>query len=689
MDELTNAVVQGNIPRVEELVKNGANINKIDEKERTPLIYAAIDGNREMFDKLIELGADVNLGNPLIHILLMEDGEEEEKMEWFIEKGANVNQQNENGETPLIHATMLSNQRAIDFLIENDADVNIRDTANESTALEWALSNSDTPIDVVKTLCEVGADLNAKNPDGRTPLFLTVDNTINLEALKTLVEWGAKVNIPNDDGETVLHYASKYEGDELQTAIEAIGFLLEKGADINAQDSNGDTPLIASVNDDVTILTFLLKKGASPNLQDKNGDTALMMAAFEGYQAAVRTLLEYGPNVNIRDNRGRSAIDKAFTPKIRRMLEEASTLSSTDKWKGYTKTDAEFFNTILADEKNLNDISMCPFCLQYTERVDACKYMTHICKAALRHERLYNLYKNSKGEVVWCTVCGRHCIGHGHFPLTDTRETQRPPVMIAQPGANVYKNESCPLEGGGGPNEKIRRIDGMLRYLCEVQDEVDKRLDKDVRTEVIEEAWKAASSRAPKTERTASASKKFNIPCELPSIAAASTETVYPDLPNPNPLPVKTENDTCSVTLDDCEVYEFQHIQPDGTTLKHEKVGKVAIRDIVKNAQGDVCPIDPSCKGKLHPDEIKAVFGDEETELYTNYKRRYNEYNKVGGRTRKSRKSRKTRKNRKFRGGNPEGTPIISKMAEASCSLPVKKKKGGNTRKSSIRVSRR
>ena len=323
-------------------------------------------------------------------------------------------------------------------------------------------------------------------------------------------------------------------------------------------------------------------------------------------------------------------------------------------------------------QSNLDNHTICPFCLQYGVRGNSCKYMYHKCLPELRHERLYQLYKLSTGDAAWCAVCGRHCDEHGHYPLTDTRETTRPSLMPFRPGADVYDPKSCPLEGGGGPDEKIRRIDGLLRYICEVQEDVGKRSAKKVREELIEEAWKSASARAPKTVRDIRAAKKFNIPCGLPSTSGADSEETVDVMPNPNPLPVAKGPGTSSISLDDCdETYEFVHKQPDGTMFTHQLVCKEDIRDVIRNSGGseDKCPIEPECQGKLHPDEVKELFG-EDSEVYKEYRRRFNEKNKVGGKRRKQSR-RKTYRNKKFRGG-ADGTPIMSKMEDPQCLL-VKK----------------
>jgi uncharacterized protein len=73
-----------------------------------------------------------------------------------------------------------------------------------------------------------GADVNAKDNEGRTALMFALINAHN-NTVKELIEHGADVNAADNDGETALMMAAT-TGD-----MESVRTLLNKGADLSAR----------------------------------------------------------------------------------------------------------------------------------------------------------------------------------------------------------------------------------------------------------------------------------------------------------------------------------------------------------------------------------------------------------------------------------------------------------------------
>ncbi len=739
-EQLRKAITLATAKSLKEIVKS-KNITDIDQYRYilnevpnvTLLMLAAQRANTQAVKALLEMGADVNavdddnrnawfhlIGIGYVHGLELfgrlgeGDDTQEETIRKFIDRVAKVNP----------------------FFIANPSDVNLQDISNGDTMLMKLAKAGDPDIididdpTVNDILGTNNVDISLRNKQGKDLLIVCLDaenNTILyivLENLMTRIDTSALLNDLQRYPSGILNYALE---NKLATP-QIIRTLLQAGANANqASPVSGNLPLHLAIQqkefDIVRVLLESTVNAVDVNAVDGNGRTPLMMCVTEGHIRIAELLLSAAPNVNatvtgnvtalhhlvssgapvriiqmlldagadktLKTAAGETPLDIAKRLGFDRYFELLSLEEpATELWKGYTQDDAEFFNRILADidkpepeQRSIADISICPFCLQHADRTEACKYMTHKCPPQARHPRLYDLYKNPEGFVYWCTVCGRHCFGHKHFALSDSRETTRSELLDAQEGAQVFVNSSCPLEGGGGPDEKIRRVDGLLRYVCEVQDDVDKRSAREVRTELIEEAWKAAGTRAPKTVQQIRTAKKFNIPCGLPivQVAPPAPPPSAPDVPNINDMPVRHENEECAVEMEECDVvYEFIHTQPDGRKFNHngKKLGKNAIRDMIKNSGGqeDVCPIGEGCRGKLHPAEIQEIFA-EDPEFYENYKARFNEMNRAAGGKRRKTSRRRTYRAKKYRGGSKTGTPIMSEMSgesEARCALPAK-----------------
>ena len=194
------------------------------------------------------------------------------------------------------------------------------------TALHWAVRASQE--DVVALLLKAGADANAANRYGITPLWLAATNGSASEA-RMLVKAGASVKTTLPRGETALMAAAR-TGEP-----ETIKVLLEAGADPNASETLlGETALMwAAAENHADAVRLLAAGGADANRQAKplnlapmdwqqvgmvstvlprGGFTALMYAARQDAKDAARSLAEAGANLDVQDPDGTSALEFAI-----------------------------------------------------------------------------------------------------------------------------------------------------------------------------------------------------------------------------------------------------------------------------------------------------------------------------------------------------------------------------------------
>jgi ankyrin repeat protein len=146
----------------------------------------------------------------------------------------------------------------IEFLINNGADINSHHTKLLETPLHRLCARIKPQIDVITMLLEKGAEVNAINISGKTPIFYCSFN-YSVELLNLLVKHGADINIKNKYNNTLLHddYINCYD-EHFEEFLKA---LLNLGFDINSKNSYGLTPLNFCENK--KIKDILIKYGAS------------------------------------------------------------------------------------------------------------------------------------------------------------------------------------------------------------------------------------------------------------------------------------------------------------------------------------------------------------------------------------------------------------------------------------------
>ena len=98
----------------------------------------------------------------------------------------------------------------------------------------WGTAKGD--IGTVKALIVAGADVNASDHEGATPLMAAAFAG-HAEVVRSLLHKGANVNAVDKDGHTALMCAA------VAGHVKVVEVLLDAGADVNARDSKGRTAL--------------------------------------------------------------------------------------------------------------------------------------------------------------------------------------------------------------------------------------------------------------------------------------------------------------------------------------------------------------------------------------------------------------------------------------------------------------
>ncbi len=185
--------------------------------------------------------------------------------------------------------------------------ISVHHLASMSLDQELCAAASDGRLDAVEQLIEKGADINATDQYGCTPLHWAAYTGFT-EIVALLLGKGANINVTDQNGWTPLAYAAYKDHDKIVALLtplhnsvrkdntEMIVFLLSKGTDINATDQHGWTPLhYAVLHGSLKIVTMLLQCGANPILSTNKDKTASSIAqnSHPNYLALTNTLKRY------------------------------------------------------------------------------------------------------------------------------------------------------------------------------------------------------------------------------------------------------------------------------------------------------------------------------------------------------------------------------------------------------------
>ncbi len=341
---------------VHQLLAAGADANARTADGSTPMLYAAHFGNMGNVQALLDAKGDPNLTNrygvgPMHEAALRADTN---MLRALLDAGASVDLALPEGETPLMLASRTSGIDAVRLLIEHGANVNVVEQWQGQTPLMYAAAhdrgevaaaliaagadlNARTSINdlperesrvryyveiplagftpvmfaarsgansALRALIAGKADLDAKTPEGFTPVVIALDN-LHFDSAKVLVEGGASANDGGLLGVVEARNRVNYVGEHqtptgAELSLDLIALMISKGADLMGRmpqpllDRDArfvppppkitDVALIrAARSADVDAMRVLIDGGADPSLRDdQRGGITPLLAVLTG-----------------------------------------------------------------------------------------------------------------------------------------------------------------------------------------------------------------------------------------------------------------------------------------------------------------------------------------------------------------------------------------------------------------------
>ncbi len=215
---------------------------------------------------------------------------------------ADINSVDEFGTPILIRVILDDCSYKLDFLLENGADINVRDKYG-NTALHRCVETDKYFMDVWR-LTEKGIDVNAQNQWGQTSLIRAIKFDQNSKA-DYLITHNADLDICDNNGCSPLWYAASRKNSTI------LQHLVEQGANVNCPANDGSTPLMWAITDcSKEDIYALIDAGADIHSQLNNGLTPVMFAAARGDLDVLRDLEEKGADMHATVN-GQTILDIA------------------------------------------------------------------------------------------------------------------------------------------------------------------------------------------------------------------------------------------------------------------------------------------------------------------------------------------------------------------------------------------
>jgi ankyrin repeat protein len=365
-----------------------------------PMHEAALRADVGLLRVLIDAGAEVDLALPEgeTPLMLASRTSGVDAVRLLTEHGAKVNVvERWQGQTPLMYAAAHDRGKVAAALIAAGADVNARTPPNDLPERKPAVryfveipSAGLTPVmfaarhgavSALRVLINTGADINAKTPEGFSPVVIALDN-LHFDAAKMLVEAGASADggglFAVVEARNRVNYVGEYQVPTgAESSLELLKLMMSRGADLMSRlpeplldrDARFTAPppkitdvalIRAARSSDVEAMRVLIEGGADPSFHDdKRGGINTLLAVTMGPElpslieaprqpteeraiAAIDFLLDHGVAPTIANDIGTTALHMAalrdYPGIIRHMAERGADLNVADR-EGLTPLD--------------------------------------------------------------------------------------------------------------------------------------------------------------------------------------------------------------------------------------------------------------------------------------------------------------------------------------------------------------
>lgn len=209
---ISSASAEGAVRSARLLIDAGAGISTPNRFGYSPLFALIVYGNgmTMVLDPAL-LKPDPETGIPPYR------DNECDMAELLLASGANPNETDSLGQSPLQFAVELRTPALIDLLVSHGGKLTVRTPKQDRSLLHVAAQNGRQVN--IPYLLRKGLAIDDRDANGATPLLLAAFNG-KIEAVKTLLENGADPQIPDSDGLTALDLARQQGHGEIADLLQ-------------------------------------------------------------------------------------------------------------------------------------------------------------------------------------------------------------------------------------------------------------------------------------------------------------------------------------------------------------------------------------------------------------------------------------------------------------------------------------
>ncbi len=444
---ILKAVETGDVAAFQKIISSDPALIKQKEpaRDETLLLVAARNNQPGMVDLLMEKGADANTvnrnGNNALHLAAFTGNYN--LMEMLMTNGTDYRKRNASGRTPLEYVSYGKNPQVFNLFLEKDPNILLTKTAEGATLLHFAATAGDTAgftyllgkgLDVKsednnaanvmhwamsggeKTmlgyLAGKGLDYHFISSKGFSPISAAMMFKAK-SSVEFLLEYGMEINQHfPPESNTLLIEACN------ANALEIANYLIGLEADIDAADTIHYTSLCwAVINRNRELTRLLVEKNADVNHRCNNGSTPFLLAVERDSLPMIQYLAGHGADVGMADSSGMTALHRA-------------TISNKINVVGYL-----LGLGIPVDAKNNDGMTALHFASIYGRQ--------EIGKMLVQHGASPSLQDSNGHSPIYYSAL------YGH------KELDKLFIGITAPPASVNNKERDPLSPGMGQEEAV------------------------------------------------------------------------------------------------------------------------------------------------------------------------------------------------------------------------------------------